>query len=107
MAAQKTLYKKSTNTVTLTLTDAAKVLLTGATVTCNLIDGSLANVLHATNFSLAEVNPTTQPGVYSATIPATFDPPVATNYTLQTTAVQSGRTLYGETSVGVAIQTIK
>lgn len=106
--SQKKLYKKSTNTLTVTLTDSAGVLVTGATsVIGTLVDGTSAPVTNATNIAFTEVNPTTKPGVYTGTLTSAFDPPVATTYTLQVTAVQGGRQLYGESSVSVLVFVIK
>jgi hypothetical protein len=105
--SQKKLYKKSTNTITVTLTDSAKVLVTGATATATLVDGLGVDVPNAIAVVLTELAPTTNPGVYTGTIEEAFDPPVATNYVLQVTALQGGRQLYGEASVAVQVYTIK
>lgn len=101
----KIMYPGNTQIVSVTLTDASKVLLTGATVTCNLVDGTRTNVPNCTNLAMTEVGPSA-PGVYTVTVAAAFSPPIANNYILEITAVKSGSTLYGEAATAVQIRVI-
>lgn len=102
----KIMYPGNTQIISVTITDTSKNLLTGATVTCNLVDGTLVNVPNCTNVSMTEVDSVNQPGVYAATISSAFSPPVATDYTLQVSASKSGAVLYGEASVTVEVRVI-
>lgn len=105
--ATKFMYKKNTQTVTVTVTDSSRALITGATVTGNLVDGNAAPVAHATNFSMTEVDSVASPGVYSAVIPKEFDPPPASNYILQITADKlDGSQYYGESPITVQIRAV-
>jgi len=99
----KTLYKANSQRVSITVLDSSKKIVTGATVTANLVDGSLADVGGATALSMTE---TSDAGTYSVVIPNTFDPPEGTSYTFQISASSSGRFLYGETAVQVKKRTI-
>lgn len=104
--AVKIMYTKNTQTVTVTLTDTTKTLLSGATVTGNLVDGNGSDVSNATDFALSELDNVGSPGVYTAIISALFNPPVAANYTLQVTAVKGDSQFYGEASLSVQIRVV-
>lgn len=97
----KIMYPGNTQLISVTVTDSSKTVVTGATVTVDLKDGVGVDVAGCTNVSMTEADPTGSPGVYSATIPSSFNPPLATNYVLEVTAVKSGSTLFGKASVTV------
>jgi len=98
----KIMYQINSQRLSVTVRDENRLLVSGATVTANLVDGSNQNVTNATNVSMSEGDK----GVYTAIIPNTFNPSAGKNYTLQLTAVKSGLTLYGETAIEVRKRTI-
>jgi hypothetical protein len=98
----KIIYQSNSQRLSVTVRDEARLLVSGATVTANLVDGSNQNVSGATNVSLLEG----ETGVYSAVIPNSFNPSAGKNYTLQLSAVKSGLSLYGETAIEVRKRTI-
>ena len=74
-------------------------LVTGATVTVNLVDQNGASVTGATNIPLTDV--AGSPGSYSGSIASTFNPTAGQNYTLQITAVSGGVQGYWEKAIQV------
>jgi hypothetical protein len=98
----KIMYQKNSQRLSVTVRDEDRALVSGATVTANLVDGSNQNVTYATNVSLTEGDL----GVYSAIIPATFNPATGKSYIMQLTAVKAGLALYGETAVEVRKRTV-
>lgn len=98
----KIIYQSNSQRISVTVRDADRLLVSGATVVANLVDGSNQNVSGATNLSMAEGDP----GVYTAIIAATFNPPANKNYTLQVTASKAGQSFYGEAAVEVRKRTV-
>lgn len=102
----KIMYPLNTQVISFTLLDASKAVVTGAAAVADLKDGLGADVANCTNVTLTEPDPTNAPGVYTATISASFNPPLATNYVMQVTATKSGAQYFGKTPVTVADRVI-